>query len=255
VLAVARELKELVDKTRGLRAIMIRDGDYYVKLRDRYEKARHAEADIFISIHADALASRHRAYGASVYALSERGASSAQAQALADKENAADLIGGVSLSDKDTLLAKVLLDLSQTATISSSLELGADVLRELGRVGPIHLDTVQQAGFAVLKAPDVPSILIETTFISNPTEEKKLRNKPYQRKLAAAVFNGIQSYLTRQLPRSPQLAGSGPRTYIVQPGDTLVGIARDYGVHVDTLRFANSLTGTDLRVGRRLVIP
>ncbi|MFQ5994223.1 MAG: N-acetylmuramoyl-L-alanine amidase [Acidiferrobacterales bacterium] len=256
VLAVARELNKLVIAASGMRPVMIRNGDYYVKLRTRYRKARRHKADLFVSIHADALPNG-RARGASVYALSERGATSALAKELADKENASDLIGGVSLSDKDDLLAKVLLDLSHTATISSSLELGSDVLGGLGRVAPIHTRNVQQAGFAVLKAPDVPSILVETGFISNPAEEKKLRSKAYQRRLARGIFDGIKRYVSRDkfLAQRTQAGDNGPRVHIVQPGDTLSGIARVYGIHVDALRFANNLSNNKLKVGARLVIP
>ncbi len=256
VLAIAKQLKKLVDAEPNMRVVMTRKGDYYVKLKDRYEKARKNEADIFVSIHADALPGKRRARGASVYALSERGATSALARTLANKHNASDLIGGVSLSDKDDLLAKVLLDLSQTATIGSSVELGSSVLSELKRVGPIHIETVQQAGFAVLKAPDVPSLLIETAFISTPTEEKKLRSKGYQRKLAGAIFKGIKRYATRRklADNQPERADER-RVHIVQPGDTLSAIARLYDVHMDTLRFANNLSGNKLKVGRKLVIP
>jgi len=256
VLAIAKQLKKLVDAEPNMRAVMTRKGDYYVKLKDRYEKARKNEADIFVSIHADALPGKRRARGASVYALSERGATSALARTLANKHNASDLIGGVSLSDKDDLLAKVLLDLSQTATIGSSVELGSSVLSELKRVGPIHIETVQQAGFAVLKAPDVPSLLIETAFISTPTEEKKLRSKGYQRKLAGAIFKGIKRYAKRRkLADNQPGRGDERRVHIVQSGDTLSTIARLYDVHMDTLRFANNLSGNKLKVGRKLVIP
>ncbi len=256
VLAIARELKRFIEAAAGMRSVMIRDGDYYVTLKDRYERARRYEADLFVSIHADALPTRH-ARGASVYALSEHGATSALAKTVADKENASDLIGGVSLSDKDDLLAKVLLDLSHTATIGSSLEFGADVLSELGRVGPLHSRVVQQAGFAVLKAPDVPSILIETAYISNPAEEKKLRSKAYQRKLARGIFNGIERYVSRTNLKSRRqgIANTGSRVHVVQPGDTLSAIAKIYGIHIDALRFANNLASSRLKVGSRLIIP
>lgn len=256
VLAIARELRKLVAAAPGIQPVMIREGDYYVKLRDRYERARRHQADLFISIHADALPGR-RARGASVYVLSERGATSALGKILADRENASDLIGGVSLGDKDDLLKKVLVDLSQTATISDSLELGSHVLSSLGRVTPIHTTTVQQAGFAVLKAPDVPSILVETAFISNPAEEKRLRSKAYQRKLARGIFNGVKRYIASQkfLSQRQQGANNSPRVHIVQPGDTLSAIAQVYGIHVEALRFANNLTGNELKVGTQLVIP
>ena len=158
------------------------------------DEAREAEADIFISLHADSFHSPN-VKGASVYALSLSGASSEAARWIAKKENASDLIGGISLDDKDDLIASVLLDLSQTATIQDSLELGSDVLSHIGKVSRLNNRQVQQAGFAVLKAPDMPSILIETAFLSNPSEEKKLRNPKYQHKLAKAVFKGIQNHL------------------------------------------------------------
>ena len=171
-LAVARELARLIDQTPGMKAVLIRDGDYYVGLRSRFQKARKHRADVFVSIHADAVPGK-QARGSSVYALSERGASSAMARHLADRENAADLIGGVSLGDKDNVLARVLLDMSHSKTIEHSMLLGEDILGELTRVGHVHQRRVQQAGFAVLKSPDIASVLVETAFISNPDEEKK----------------------------------------------------------------------------------
>jgi N-acetylmuramoyl-L-alanine amidase len=193
-LAVARKMKTLINRTPGYKAVLTRDADRFVSLRNRVTKARHAEADIFVSLHADSF---HKSYvkGASVYALSLSGASSEAARWIAKKENSSDLIGGISLDDKDDLIASVLLDLSQTATIQDSLELGSDVLSQLGKVSRLNNKKVQQAGFAVLKAPDMPSILIETAFLSNPSEEKKLRNPKHQHKLARAVFSGIQAHL------------------------------------------------------------
>lgn len=193
-LAVARKMETLINRTSGYRAILTRDADRYVTLRNRVKKARQAEADIFISIHADSFHKSH-VKGASVYALSLRGASSEAARWIAKKENSSDLIGGISLDDKDDLIASVLLDLSQTATIQDSLELGSDVLSHLGKVSKLNNRKVQQAGFAVLKAPDMPSILIETAFLSNPSEEKKLRSSKHQHKLAKAVFSGIRKHL------------------------------------------------------------
>lgn len=195
-LAIARELERLVNQSPGMRAVLIRDGDYYIGLRDRFHKARKSRADLFISIHADAVPGR-QAFGSSVYTLSERGATDAMSKFLADKENAADLIGGVSLNDKDDVLAKVLLDLSHTKTIHDSLTFGGDLLNELKRVGPTHGTKVRQAGFAVLKAPDIPSVLVETAFISNPAEEKKLRSPGFQREMAQSIFQGIRRYKTR----------------------------------------------------------
>lgn len=193
-LSVAKKMKTMINRTPGYRAILTREGDRFVTLRNRVKKAREAEADIFISLHADSF-HKSNVKGASVYALSLRGASSEAARWIAKKENASDLIGGISLDDKDDLIASVLLDLSQTATIQDSLELGSDVLSHIGKVSKLNNRKVQQAGFAVLKAPDMPSILIETAFLSNPAEEKKLRNPKHQHKLAKAVFSGIRNHL------------------------------------------------------------
>ena len=193
-LAVGKKMKALVNRTPGYKAILTRDADRYVSLRHRVKKAREVEADIFVSLHADAFHKSH-VKGASVYALSLRGASSEHARLAANKENASDLIGGISLDDKDDMIRSVLLDLSQTATIQDSLELGSDVLSQIGKVSRLNNKKVQQAGFAVLKAPDMPSILIETAFLSNPSEEQKLRSPKHQHKLAKAVFSGVQSHL------------------------------------------------------------
>lgn len=193
-LSVAKKMKSIINRTSGYRAVLTRDADRYVTLRNRVKKAREAEADIFISLHADSF-HKSNVKGASVYALSLRGASSEAARWIAQKENASDLIGGISLDDKDDLIASVLLDLSQTATIQDSLELGSDVLSHIGKVSKLNNRKVQQAGFAVLKAPDMPSILVETAFLSNPSEEKKLRNPKHQQKLAQAVFSGIKKHL------------------------------------------------------------
>jgi N-acetylmuramoyl-L-alanine amidase len=193
-LAVAKKMKTLINRTPGYRAILTRDADRYITLRNRVKKARQAEADIFISLHADSF-HKSNVKGASVYALSLHGASSEAARWIAKKENSSDLIGGISLDDKDDLIASVLLDLSQTATIQDSLELGSDVLLHLGKISRLNNRKVQQAGFAVLKAPDMPSILIETAFLSNPSEEMKLRSPKHQHKLAKAVFSGIRNHL------------------------------------------------------------
>ncbi len=198
-LSVAKKMKTLINRTPGYRAMLTREGDRFVSLRNRVKKAREAEADIFVSLHADSFRSPN-VKGASVYALSLNGASSEAARWMAEKENASDLIGGISLDDKDDLIKSVLLDLSQSATIQDSLELGSNVLSHIGKVSKLNNKKVQQAGFAVLKAPDMPSILIETAFLSNPGEEKKLRNPKHQQKLARAVFSGIKTHLkTRQI--------------------------------------------------------
>lgn len=196
-LAVAKKMKTLINRTPGYQAVLTRDADRYVTLRNRVNKAREAKADIFVSLHADSF---HESYvdGASVYALSLSGASSEAARWIAKKENSSDLIGGISLDDKDDLIASVLLDLSQTATIQDSLELGSDVLSHLGKVSKLNHSKVQQAGFVVLKAPDMPSILVETAFLSNPSEEQKLRSPKHQQRLAEAVFSGIQSHLNNR---------------------------------------------------------
>lgn len=198
-LAIARRLKAAIDKEPDMRAVLVRDGDYFIPLAQRVGKARRVKADVFVSIHADAWV-RPDARGSSVFALSERGATSAAARMLAARENESDLIGGVNLGVRDPVLARTLLDLSQTATINDSLKLARHVLSELGDVGDLHKHAVEQAGFAVLKAPDVPSILVETAFISNPEEEKRLKDTAYQEKLANAILGGIKRYLAQNPP-------------------------------------------------------
>lgn len=194
-LAIARRLKERIDREPGMRALLTREGDYFIPLAQRVTKARRVQADLFVSVHADAFVLPH-ARGSSVFALSERGATSAAARWLAKRENEADLVGGVNLGVKDPVLARTLLDLSQTATISDSLKLGKAVLGELGDINNLHKSAVEQAGFAVLKSPDVPSILVETAFISNPQEEKRLKDPGYQEKMANAILQGIKRYLS-----------------------------------------------------------
>ena len=199
-LTIARRLKALVDAEPNMRALLTRDGDYYLPLHVRVDKARKVKADLFVSIHADAFIRPH-ARGSSVFALSERRATSEAASWLAKKENEADLVGGVNLDVKDMYLKKTLLDLAQTATIDHSLRLGDLVLRRLGAVNNLHKPRVEQASFAVLKAPDVPSILVETAFISNPQEEKRLNDESYQNKLARALLDGIRDYVVKHPPR------------------------------------------------------
>ena len=204
-LTIARRLKALVDAEPDMRALLTRDADYFVPLQVRVDKARRVKADLFVSIHADAFIQPH-ARGSSVFALSERRATSEAARWLAKKENDADLIGGVNIDVKDKYLAQTLLDLSQTATIDYSLRLGNSVLGELGQVNTLHKGRVEQASFAVLKAPDVPSILVETAFISNPEEEKRLNDEAYQEKIARAILAGIKRYLARNPPRPSPVA-------------------------------------------------
>jgi len=198
-LAISRKLKARIDQEPNMRAFLTRDDDYYVALHVRVQKARRVKADLFVSVHADAFIKPY-ARGSSVFALSERGATSAAAGWLAKKENAADLIGGVNLDVKDPYLKQTLLDLSQTATINDSLKLARAVLSELGEINTLHKPDVEQAGFAVLKSPDIPSILVETAFISNPEEEKKLKSAAYQEQMAEAVFLGIKRYFSRNPP-------------------------------------------------------
>ena len=187
-------MKAIIDKDKDMKAVLIRTNDYYVSLGKRVSKARAAKADLFVSIHADAFRKK-TVKGSSVFALSEKGASSAFAKFLANKANESDLIGGVSIENKQPALARTLLDLSQSATINDSLKFGNHVLKEIKKVNKLHKKYVEQAGFAVLKAPDIPSILIETAFISNPAEEKKLLSAGYQNKMAKSIYLGIKSYL------------------------------------------------------------
>ena len=251
VLAIARELAALIRKEPGMRPVMIREGDYYIGLRQRINKARKHNADLFISIHADGFRDQ-RAHGSSVFVLSRRGATSEMGRWLEAKENAADLAGGVSLDDKDDLLAEVLLDLSQSATIEASHEVASNMLGGLKRLGKMHKSSVQRAGFVVLKSPDIPSILIETAFISNPKEEKKLRNKGHQKKLARAMLSGIRDYFGENPPPGTHMVA---RKYKVKPGDTLSQIAAVHQVSLNTLRGYNDLKNDRLRVGDTLRIP
>ena len=198
-LSVARRLKEKIDATPNMRSVLTRDGDYFIPLQQRVAKARRVQADLFVSVHADAFV-KTTARGSSVFVLSENGASSSAARWLANKENSADLVGGVNLGVKDPYLARTLLDLSQTATINDSLKLGNNVLGELGRINTLHKGQVEQAGFAVLKAPDIPSILIETAFISNPEEEARLNDEAYQDRMAEAILKGIRRYFSKNPP-------------------------------------------------------
>jgi len=198
-LSIARRLKALIDKQENMRAYLTRDGDYFIPLHDRVNKARRAQADLFVSVHADAFVKPH-ARGSSVFALSEKGATSAAAKWLARKENEADLIGGINIDVKDVYLKQTLIDLSQTAAIADSLRLGRAVLAEIGGINQLHKGQVEQAGFAVLKAPDIPSILVETAFISNPEEEQRLTDDTYQDSMAAAIVTGIKRYFDKNPP-------------------------------------------------------
>lgn len=250
VLAIARRLAKLVNNEPGMRAYLTRDSDVFLTLRQRIKRARQQKADMFISVHADAFHNPN-ARGASVFVLSERGASSEAAKLLADKENAADLAGGISLEDKDDLLASVLLDLSQTASLEGSLEVANNVLSGLKRVGNVHKKHVESAAFVVLKSPDIPSILVETAFISNPDEERKLKSSSHQTKLAQAIMSGIRHYFQRNPLPGTQL----PQQHIVNSGDTLSTIAERYQVSLNDLKSSNALKTNRLNVGDILMIP
>ena len=208
-LSIAQKLKERIETEPNMRAVLTRDGDFFIPLHMRVEKARRVRADLFLSIHADAFV-KPSANGSSVFALSERGATSVAARWLAKQENDADLIGGVNLGIKDPYLKQTLLDLSQTASINDSLKLGKAVLQEMGGINRLHKNYVEQAGFAVLKAPDIPSILIETAFISNPDEERKLRDPVHQNRMADAIFAGIKRYFSKNPPLAPARVANNP---------------------------------------------
>jgi len=259
-LDVARLLAERVNAEPGMKAVLIRSGDYNVDHRERMEIARRSKADLFVSIHADAVDDR-RANGASVYVLSLKGASDEFGKRLAERENASNLVGGVSLADKDAVLASVLLDLSQNAALSASLDVGSDVIRELARIGKVHRRKVQQAGFLVLKSPDVPSILVETAYISNPDEEKKLKSRAHQNKLANAILLGVRKYFYANPPPNTLIALNQNRppaqqvSHVISRGDTLSEIAERYNVSMSAIKSANRLSGNKVRVGQTLKIP
>jgi len=264
-LAISRELQRQINAEKGFRAELVRTGDYFIPLRKRTEIARKKGADLFVSIHADA-APRASAFGASVYALSERGATSETARWLADAENQSDLIGGagnVSLDDKDKMLAGVLLDLSMTASLSSSLNVGQKVLSNMGGITPLHKRRVEQAGFMVLKSPDIPSILVETGFISNPNEAKKLHTASHQQALARSITTGVKQFFHENPPLGTYVAwlrdegkiAAGPREHVVARGESLALIAQRYQISLASLRSANKLNGDVIKVGQTLQIP
>ncbi|MDX1500161.1 MAG: N-acetylmuramoyl-L-alanine amidase [Woeseiaceae bacterium] len=259
-LAVSKELANRVNAERGMRAVLIRTGDYYVDHRRRMAIAREAQADLFVSIHADAVNDR-RANGATVYALSLKGASDEEARLLAERENAAVRIGGVSLDDKDPVLAEVLLDLSQNAALSASLDVGSHVIGELSKIVRVRRRTVQQAGLLVLKSPDMPSILVETAYISNPQEERLLNDRHHQGKLATAILAGIRNYFYTNPPPDTLVAAdvkrlpAGEIRHVIARGDTLSEIAARYNVSTAAIRAANKLHSDTIRVGQTLAIP
>jgi N-acetylmuramoyl-L-alanine amidase len=257
VLQIARRLEQQLSGVPGFKPVLIRSGDYYVSLKSRRSKARELRADLLVSIHADAFR-QTSAHGASVYALSTRGATSTAAKYLAENENAADLVGGVEVAEMDPVLASVLTDLSMTGTLDTSLNLGALILEQIGGVARLHKKQVEQAGFAVLKSPDVPSLLIETGFISNPTESERLSTPAYQDKMARAIRRGIQSWFARQPPPGTLLAWQreqGGREVTVAPGDTLSEIAQQHSVSVASIKTTNGLNRDVIFVGQTLLIP
>ena len=259
-LIVSRNLARRINAEPGMKAVLVRDGDHYVDHRERMEIARKAKADLFISIHADAVDDR-RANGASVYVLSLKGASDEAAKRLAERENASSRVGGVTLADKDPVLASVLLDLSQNAALSASLDVGEDVISQLARIGKVHRRKVQQAGFLVLKSPDVPSILVETAYISNPEEEKKLRSKSHQDKLSKAILAGVRKYFYENPPPNTMIALNQKRgpsrqvSHVITRGDTLSEIAERYNVSMSAIKSANKLSSNHVRIGQTLRIP
>jgi N-acetylmuramoyl-L-alanine amidase len=259
-LAIGRELARRINAEPGMKAIMVRDGDYYVDHRKRTDIARRNKADLFVSVHADAVEDR-RARGASVYALSTKGASDEEAKLLAERENASVQIGGVALNDKDAVLAEVLLDLSQNAALSASLDVGNKVASELGRIGKMHRKTVQTAGFLVLKSPDMPSILVETAYISNPEEEKRLRDKKHQARIANSVLAGIRNYFYTNPPPDTRIAMEVRKSptrqvrHVIARGDTISEIAQRYNVSATSIRAANKLSNDNIRIGQTLSIP
>jgi N-acetylmuramoyl-L-alanine amidase len=255
-LAIARELAQKIDAEPGMSAVLIRDGDYFIALKRRYELAREAKADLFVSIHADAFRSP-QASGMSVFMMSPRGASSEAARWLADRENASDLVGGVSLDDKDDTLAAVLLDLSQGATLGASDAVANSVLASLKQLGKVHKREVQRANFVVLRSPDVPSILVETAFISNPGEERRLKSAAHQAKLAGAILDGVRDYFHAAPPPGTWIAAHRqlPREHIVARGESLSVIAQRHRVSVTQLRRVNNLTSDVVRTGDVLRLP
>ena len=257
-LEISRALVSRINAEAGMKAILIRDGDYFVGHRKRMDIARRGKADLFVSIHADAVDDR-RPYGTTVYALSLQGASDEAALQLAERENA--MVGGVSLDDKDDVLASVLLDLSQNAALSASFDVGDDVIKELARIGKVHRRKVQSAGLIVLKSPDMPSILIETGFISNPGEEKRLKDRKYQGRLADAVLAGIRNYFHENPPPDTRISMDYRReplrqvSYVIARGDTLSEIAERFNVSTAVIRRTNKLHNDSIRVGQTLRIP
>lgn len=260
VLSIADAIKRDLDSTRGFRAVLVRSGDYYVSLKRRPNIAREQRADLFVSIHADAF-KIPSVRGASVYALSQKRATSETARWLAENENRSDLLGGVgnvSLKDKDDLLAEVLLDLSMAANMSASITAGEAILGSLGGVTKLHKKRVEQAGFVVLKSPDVPSILVETGYLSNPEEARLLSSSNHQAKVAVAIADGIRQFMRRNPPPGSLIAehrGTTAVKHVVKRGDTISELATRYAVSIGAIRSANGIRGDGIRAGQILIIP
>ena len=253
-LQIAKRLEKSINAQRGMKAVLVRKNDRYMRLRDRIHKAREHHADMMISLHADSFPDP-RARGSSIYALSVDGASSETARMLAEKENAADILfGDVNLAVDDQMVKEVLFDLSLTGTIESSLDIGGEILGQLKSVNRVHKKKVQQAGFAVLKAPNIPSVLLETAFISNPREEKNLRSASHQKKVAKAITRGVNKYFSRKAPPGTWLASSECE-YTVCSGDNLTAIAKKHNVNESDLRTRNGLYADNLLAGQVLQIP
>jgi N-acetylmuramoyl-L-alanine amidase len=253
-LQIAKRLEKDINAQRGMKAVLVRKNDRYMRLRDRIQKARDNHADMMISLHADSFPDP-RARGSSIYALSVDGATSETARMLADKENAADLLfGDVNLDVEDQMVKEVLFDLSLTGTIESSLDIGSEIIGQLKAVNRVHKKKVQQAGFAVLKAPNIPSVLLETAFISNPKEEKKLRSASHQKKVSKAITRGVNKYFSRKAPPGTWLA-SLECEYAVCEGDDVAIIAEKHNVNESDLRARNGLYADNLLAGQVIKIP
>ncbi len=259
VLAISLRLAEYINRTTDMKAVLTRDDDTFIVLRDRMKMGRESKADLFLSIHADAL-DNPRVKGASVYTLSLKGASDEAARVYAERENAYSSISEVAISNMDKDAVSLLTDLSQNFSMKASKEAAGIILNELSKVGSIRKKKVQEAGFAVLKSPDVPSVLIETTYISNPSEEARLNSRSYQDKLARAIFEGTRQYFFINPPKNTILANrikSGSRVinYRVKRGDTLSEIAELYGIRLSTLKSFNGISGNMIRINQTLQIP
>ena len=259
VLSIAKKLLKEVNEKPGFKAYLTRSGDYYLTLRQRLAIARKYKADMFIAIHADAFRDKS-ARGASVFALSQRGATSEAARWIAERENQSELMGGVDLSDKSHLLKSVLISLSQNASVRVSIQIGNDIIRSLSQFAALHHHKVDQAAFVVLKSPDIPSLLVETGFISNPYEERRLISSAYQRRLALALESGIVKYFKRHPPRGSWLAEGkhnkiNAHQYVVSRGDSLSRIAQAHRVSIAQIRGMNKLSNNKIKVGQTLLIP